>query len=249
VQVWENTTTLFSHAISVTEGNMLAHNALAVEAMKHGDLTTAGAQVTKALQIKANYPAARYTLGMILVQQRDFNKAIEQYNLALQSSQPGTMAATIWNGLGGAKAQLGRLDEAVSDYHRALELNPNYADAYTNLASDLVAQGKFGEAAESAEKAVALRPRSADAHASLALALMNLGRTDESILENRKALEFNQNLVAAQLNLATALSKKGNYDEAIAHIEYVLRLDPKHEVAQKLLSDTKQKRDSAGTER
>ncbi len=248
VQVWENTTTLFTHAISVTEGNLLAHNALAVEAMKHGDLAAAGAHVTKALQIKPNYPAARYTLGMVLVQQGDFNKAIEQYNLALQSSQPGTMAATIWNGLGGAKAQLGRLDEAVSDYRHALELNPNQADAYTNLGSALVAQGKFAEAAEMAEKAVALGPRSADAHACLASALMNLGHTDEAILQNRKALEFNPNLVSARLNLAASLSVKGNYDEAIAHIEHVLRLHPQHEVAQKLLSAAKRNRDGAVTQ-
>src|SRR5437764_962546 len=82
-------------------------------------------------------------------------------------------------------------------YRHALELNPNYADAYTNLGSALVAQGKFAEAAEMAEKAAALGPRSADAHACLASALMNLGHTDEAILQNRKALEFNPNLVSA----------------------------------------------------
>ena len=58
-----------------------------------------------------------------MLQQRDFANAQEQFNLALQTNQQDPM---IWNGLGLAQANLGRIDEAISNYRHALALNPNY---------------------------------------------------------------------------------------------------------------------------
>jgi tetratricopeptide (TPR) repeat protein len=245
IQVWKNTTTLFDHAVKVTEGNFMAHNLLAGAFGQQGDLIGARDHIEKSLQIRSNYAGARYNLGMIMLHQRDFANAQEQFNLALQTSQQDPM---IWNGLGVANVNLGLIDEAISNYRHALELNPNYADAFANLGAALLAQGKNDEAIEMCERALRLRPDIADAHASLAAALWNRGRADESILQNRKALELNPDLLEPRLNLGLALFTKGNYDEAIAHLEYVLRLNPQHEVAQRLLIAAKGKRDGAATE-
>jgi tetratricopeptide (TPR) repeat protein len=248
IQVWKNTTTLFDHALKVTEGNITAHNVLAVASMQQGDLIGARDHVEKALQIKPNYAAARYTLGMVMLKQGDFANAKEQFNLALQTSQRGPMTATIWNGLGAANFNLGRTDEGISNYRHALELNPSYADGFTNLENALLAQGKFAEAIEVSEKALNLRPRVAETHACLGAALLNVGRVDESILHNQKAIELNPDLVPARLNLGLSLMAKGNYEEAIAHFEDVLRLHPQQDVAQKFLSTARRKRDEAATQ-
>jgi Flp pilus assembly protein TadD len=45
------------------------------------------------------------------------------------------------------------------------------------------------------------------------------------------------------------LMAKGNYDEAISHIEYVLRLMPQDEIAQKLLAAARQGRDASVPQR
>ena len=245
IQVWKNTTTLFDHAVKVTEGNFMAHNLLASAFGQQGDLVGARDQIEKALQIRPNYAGARYNLGMIMLHQRDFANAQEQFNLALQTSQQDPM---IWNALGVAQVNLGRIDEAISNYRHALERNPNYADAFANLGAALLAQRKYDEAIEMCERALRLRPDVADTHATLAAALWNRGRTDESILHDRKALELNPNLVDPRLNLGVALFAKGNYDEAIEHLEYVLRLKPQHEAAQKILTAARQKRDGAATQ-
>jgi protein O-mannosyl-transferase len=245
IQVWKDTTTLFDHAMKVTEGNITAHNALAVASMQQGDLIGARHHVEKALQINSNYAAARYTLGMVMLKQGDLANAKEQFNRALQTSQQGPMTAMIWNGLGAANLNLGRTDEGISNYRHALELNPSYADAFTNLGNALLAQGKFAEAIEVSEKALRLRPHVAETHACLGAALLNVGRVDESILHNQKAIELNPDLVPARLNLGLSVMAKGNYEAAIGQFEYVLRFHPQHEAAQKFLNDAKQKRDGA----
>ena len=245
VQIWKNTTTLFDHAVKVTEGNFMAHNLLAGALGQQGDLIGARDHIEKSLQIRSNYAGARYNLGLIMLHQRDFAKAKEQFNLALQTNQQNPM---IWNGLGVANVNLGRTDEAISNYRQALELNSNYAEAFANLGSAFLAQGRFAQATEMCETALRLRPNIADAHASLGVALRNRGRVDESILHSRKALELNPELLDPRLNLGMALFEKGNYDEAIAHLEYALRLNPQHEVAQKLLIAAQRKRNGAATQ-
>ena len=232
VRVWKNTTTLFEHALKVTEGNFMAHNILASALGEEGDLTGARDHIEKALQLRPDYAGAHYNLGLLMLRQRDFANAQEQFNLALQTNQLDPM---IWNGLGLAQASLGRIDEAISNYRHALELNPNFADAFIDLGAAFSAQGKYAEAVEMSETALRLRPNVAETHALLGAALLHLDRADESIFHNRKALELNPDLPVPRLNLGVALFAKGNYDEAIAHLEYVLRLNPQHEVAQKFL--------------
>jgi tetratricopeptide (TPR) repeat protein len=245
IQSWKNTTTLFDHAVKVTEGNFIAHNLLAGALGQQGDLVGARDHIEKSLQIRSNYAGAHYNLGLMMLQQRDFAKAQEQFNVALQTSQQDPM---IWNGLGVALVNLGRIDEAISNYRHALELNPNYADAFANLGAAFLAQRNYADAIEMCEAAIRQRPNVADTHANLAVALWNRGRANESILHNRKALELNPDLLDPRLNLGVVLLAKGNYDEAISHLEYVLRLNPQHEAAQKFLIAAKQKRDGVATQ-
>jgi len=245
IQVWKDTVTLFDHALKVTEGNYMAHNLLAGAMRQKGDLIGARNHIEKSLQIRSNYADARYDLGTMMVQQRDFANALEQFNLALQTKPQDPL---IWNGRGLARAHLGRIDEAISDYRHALSLNPNYGYAFVNLGAALLAQEKYDEAIEICEKALRLRQDNAETHAELAAALWNRGRIDESILHGRKAVELNPDLLDAQFNLGWALLKNGNYDEAISHFEYVLRLDPEHQAARTALSTAKQERNRAASQ-
>ena len=221
----------------------MAHNLLAGALGQQGDLIGARDHIDKSLQIKSNYAGARYNLGLMLLQQRDFAKAQEQFILALQASKQDPM---IWNALGVAQVNLGRIDEAISNYRQYLELNPNYADAFAKpWCRTSVRRGNTPK--RLVQTAIRLRPGVADTHANLAAALWNIGRGDESILQNRKALELNPALLDPRLNLGIALFAKRHYDEAICQLEYVLRLNPQHEMAQKVLAAARRKRDETTT--
>src|SRR5262249_19843799 len=60
--------------------------------------------------------------------------------------------------LGCALDKLGRLDEAVASFQQALHLQPDYTDAYKNLAVTYHTQGKLIEAAECLREVLRRRP-------------------------------------------------------------------------------------------
>ena len=69
--------------------------------------------------------------------------------------------------LGYACVQLGRKDEAVIHFRRALELDPNYAPSYTALADLLGRRGDRREARQLLRQAVKLNPSDTRAKALL----------------------------------------------------------------------------------
>ena len=240
LRVWQNTNTLFDYALKVTTRNFVAENLYAGALGSDGDMAGAKAHIERALELKPDYAGAHYNLGLVLLREHNFEKAREQFTTALQTLPRDPM---IWNGLGVANINLGKPDEAISNYRKALELNPLYADAFTDLGAAYLSTGKFAESVEASEKALRYRPEVAETHATLGAALWNLGRSDESIMNNRKAVELNPNLVSARVNLGLALLSKGRYDEAIANAEVALRIDPQNELAQRVLASARGKRD------
>jgi hypothetical protein len=83
-----------------------------------------------ALDVTANNYFAHNNLGVALVDQRKYDKAIDHYYEALRI-QPGYAEAH--NNLGVALAYRGRLQEAIEHISTALRIRPEYADAYQNL--------------------------------------------------------------------------------------------------------------------
>jgi tetratricopeptide (TPR) repeat protein len=73
--------------------------------------------------------------------------------------------------LGNALADQGRYAEAVEHYRRALEINPDSAEAHYNLGNALALQGKYAEAIKHFRKALQIRPDDAKARQSLNAAL------------------------------------------------------------------------------
>jgi len=58
----------------------------------------------------------------------------------------------------------GRVDEAIESYSKAIELQPDCAEAYSNLGVLLIEQGRVDEAIESFRKAIELQPDCAKAY-------------------------------------------------------------------------------------
>jgi len=128
--------------------------------------------------------------------------------------------------LGNALVSQGRFNEAIGHYQKALELQPDYAEAHNNLGLALANRGRFDEAIEHYEKALELQPDFAKAHNNLGAALANRGRLDEAIGHCEKALELQPDLAEVHYNLGNALRSQGRSDEAIGHYEKALKLQP-----------------------
>jgi TolB-like protein/Tfp pilus assembly protein PilF len=133
-------------------------------------------------------------------------------------------AAELDDSLGVAHAQLGVLAiwyewdpaRAEREFRRALELDPNNADARIYYAHLLSNQGKHDEALREAEAARSLEPLNTRFNALEGQFLIHAGRTDEALARLQAAIGLDPNHFLSHLFLATAYIEKGMYAEAIA---------------------------------
>ena len=68
------------------------------------------------------------------------------------------------------------MDEAIAQYQKALEINPNYAEAHNNLGIAFLQKGQVDEAIDQYQKALEINPNYADAHNNLGIAFSQKGR-------------------------------------------------------------------------
>jgi tetratricopeptide (TPR) repeat protein len=66
--------------------------------------------------------------------------------------------------MGNALKDLGKLDEAIQAYNKALAIKPDYAEAFNNMGNALKEQGKLDEAIEAYNKAISIKPDYAEAY-------------------------------------------------------------------------------------
>jgi tetratricopeptide (TPR) repeat protein len=134
-------------------------------------------------------------------------------------------------GKGLSLSNLGIHKEAISCFERALEINPNLAEAWCNKGADLFKSGRAEEAISCYDKALEINPRYANAWVGKGGALAKLGRTKEAISCCDKALEINPRYAVAWCNKGGALVELGRAEEAISCCDKALEINPRYAVA------------------
>ena len=129
--------------------------------------------------------------------------------------------------LGIALAGLGRLDEAIVAFRRAIQIAPESPEAHNNLGNALRERGRFDEAVAACRRALELKPDFAEALVNLGASVAAQGQLEQAIAAYRRALEIKPDLPHAHNNLASALRESGRFDEAIAACRRALDLDPR----------------------
>ncbi len=125
---------------------------------------------------------------------------------------------------------------AIEDFKKAIAKSPEYAQAWSGLATCYGLLGESGQMPydqaftlqkSAAQKAVALDESLSEAHAELGNTAMTLDRNwPEAAAEFRRALELNPSSATNHEKYAFYLVRTGNPDEAIAQIEESVELDP-----------------------
>jgi len=94
-----------------------------------------------------------------------------------------------------------QVEEAIAEFKKVIQLNPELSEGYNSMAMVLIHKGQNDEAIPFCRKAIALNPASADAYNNLGVAYGNKGDTRQAIEYWRKAIEVNPDHNLAKENL------------------------------------------------
>jgi TolB-like protein/Flp pilus assembly protein TadD len=111
--------------------------------------------------------------------------------------------------------------KAISAARKALELDPDLADAHALLGDMHQLQWQWAEAQAEYKRALELNPNDAAAHLGLANWLLCQGRTEEALVWSRRARELDP-LGVTGLSNGWILFNARRYDEAIGELRSVL---------------------------
>jgi tetratricopeptide (TPR) repeat protein len=119
---------------------------------------------------------------------------------------------------------------AVEHFRRAIELNPDYAKAYYNLAFSLAEAGRLDEAIETFGRSLSLDQTDVSAQRDLGRALLLRGRAAEGLRHLRVAASLDANHTHVKYWLGIALSRAGQHREAIGLLRDQVSLLPEDAV-------------------
>jgi tetratricopeptide (TPR) repeat protein len=120
----------------------------------------------------------------------------------------------------------GQLRMAEECYRRALNLEPGFAAALTNLGNLRYRQGDTEGARELYEQALELDPTQAEARYNLGNVLEDIGETEHAIAELRRVCTSAPDFADAHYNLGLILARIGGVAQAKRHLSRYIELDP-----------------------
>lgn len=113
----------------------------------------------------------------------------------------------------------GRVEEAIAHYQRAVQAEPNRAEAQLGLGQALERRRRWEDALKTYDAAAKLDPRSAEAQRGRGATLAKLGRLEEAAKAYEEANKLDRRFPQAQLGLGETLVQLGRYDQAVAVYE------------------------------
>jgi Tfp pilus assembly protein PilF len=126
---------------------------------------------------------------------KELDEAVELYKKSIEA-YPTADAYTF---LGWTYSWMGRIDDAIAECHKAIEVDPDFGNPYNDIGSYLMMQGKVDEAIPWLERAL-----QAPRYESYCYPHMNLGRAYESKRDWMRAKE----------EYRLALAEKNDYTPA-----------------------------------
>lgn len=127
--------------------------------------------------------------------------------------------------------QAGRLADAARFQRRALELDPNFAQAHSNLVALYGRLGQPADAERHYRAALALNPNLAELHYNHGSVLAGQNRLDEAETAYSRVLEINPHRADALLNLGLVLERQGRGENAEAKYREAIAAQPNFRLA------------------
>jgi tetratricopeptide (TPR) repeat protein len=167
--------------------------------------------------------------GMQLVEQYDFQGALESFDLAFLNNENLELS---YRGQGLAYMGLGDYAQAEESFLNSIanadnKLTSLEYDTNYYLASAYMKQGKYADAQEIYSAIIALKKKETDAYYLRGCALLRQGRYDDAISDFEKAFSLDSDNLDLVTNAYTQMQEAGFGEEAKAYVQQFLAQNDK----------------------
>jgi tetratricopeptide (TPR) repeat protein len=180
--------------------------------------------IEEAIKDDPKDPEGYHLRGLYYANQKQYKKAIEDYNKAIELNPK---YAEAYNSRGDVYRKLGEEKKAMMDYARGMAFGGKGYEAKLMQGIVLVEEKKYKEALESLNEAVKLKPKESDAHFHRGECYKKLKQYDKALEDYNRAIVLNPKNSTAYVmrgQLYGGFYKK--WKEALEDLEKAQKLDP-----------------------
>jgi protein O-mannosyl-transferase len=173
--------------------------------------------------------AAHADLGYLLMNQGELDAALEQF----QEAEAIHADAKIYYDLGNVFLRMGKPKDAIVNFRKILEIQPDDALAYAELGNLYLESGQLDSALECLQRGLEIHPKQMPmAWYNLGNVYIQKGQPDLAIKCWQNAVAIEPDFPPAHNNLGNVFLLKGQVAEAVQHWRSALAGDPNMESAQ-----------------
>ena len=228
VGYWQNSFTLFGHALKVTDNNYIAYAGRGNAYFALGNHKEAIKDYDRAIEISPEFSEAHNNRGSVYLKLGNYRQAIADYDRAIEVN-PGNQEA--YYNRGTAYEALGYQEQAIADYDRVIEVNPRLASTYFRRGNAYASLGNYRQAIADYDRAIEVNPRFAEAYCNRGNAYGDLSNYRQAIVDCDRAIEVNPRFAEAYCNRGNAHRALGNHKQAIADYDRAIQINPKFALA------------------
>jgi protein O-GlcNAc transferase len=195
---------------------------LATDHYQTGNYLQAEHLIKEILKVYPDNAEALYFLGIIYVQLKKYNLAIQYLDRSLQFSKANP---EVYLALGTAFQQKRQYDEAIQCYQKTISLDPINTDALNLLGNIFQEKGQLDEVIDCYKKVIQINPSFYEAYISLGKIYQEKGQFDEAVTFYQKAIQLNPNHPEAYHDLGLAFLNRGQFDIALHYFHKTLQLN------------------------
>jgi protein O-mannosyl-transferase len=134
--------------------------------------------------------------------------------------------ATAFNNRGITYKDQGDIQQAISDYSKAIVINPKFVNAHYNRGIVYKDQGNIQQAISDFSKAIKIKPNYVDAYNNRGLAYKDQGNIQQAISDYNKVIEINPNFEKAYNNRGVTYNDQGDIQQAISDFNKAIEINP-----------------------
>ncbi|MCU1335133.1 MAG: Tetratricopeptide 2 repeat protein [Bryobacterales bacterium] len=215
--------------LQIDKNNLTGHLTRSAALLSIGTNDKAREELNVITRLFPTNPDARYQVGMLAWQDKDFKKA-EQVFGSLYRDNPHDNRGLF--GITETMAAQNRLDDAIKEMDKAIAAEPDRRDFKLARANFLVRAQRYDEAIASYKALLEKEPSSAaDLYYRLGETYRRKGDINQAADAFRKSSQAAPNSTLPLLQLGLILETIGPADQAKAVYEQILKLDPNQAIA------------------